>query len=123
MAQNSDSKPKKRGPGRPFPKGVSGNPGGAPKELVHVRDLARTKTEAAINTLEQIMQIGTSDAARVAAASALLDRAWGKPGQAIELSGPEGGPVAHAWDLKKLSSDELAAVYTLAKKAATEGNQ
>ena len=31
MAQNSNGTAKHRGPGRPFPKGVSGNPGGKPK--------------------------------------------------------------------------------------------
>lgn len=33
------------------------------------------------------------DAARVAAAQAILDRGWGKPAQSMELSGPEGGPI------------------------------
>jgi hypothetical protein len=39
--------------------------------------------------LEQIMREGKSDQARVAAANALLDRAYGKPPQAVpaEASG------------------------------------
>jgi hypothetical protein len=34
MPENSPpERPKRRGPGKPFPKGVSGNPGGKPKAL------------------------------------------------------------------------------------------
>jgi uncharacterized protein YbjT (DUF2867 family) len=55
-----------------------------------VRDLARQHTEAALETLVRIMQRGKSDAARLAAAVAILDRAWGKPVQALEHSGPDG---------------------------------
>ena len=43
------------GKGRPFPKGVSGNPGGRPKVLGDVQDLARQKSPEAINTLSNIM--------------------------------------------------------------------
>lgn len=81
MAQNSQQQ---RGAGRPFQKGQSGNPGGRPKEIGHVRDLAKAHTEASIETLAQIRgDLAAPHAARVAAAQALLDRAWGKPSQAI----------------------------------------
>ena len=43
------------GKGRPFPKGVSGNPGGRPKVLGDVQELARQKSPEAINTLSNIM--------------------------------------------------------------------
>ncbi len=33
MAENSGAEPNNRGPGRPFPKGTSGNPGGRPQKL------------------------------------------------------------------------------------------
>lgn len=33
MAENSDDSAKRRGPGRPFEPGKSGNPGGKPKKL------------------------------------------------------------------------------------------
>jgi hypothetical protein len=44
------------GKGRPFPKGVSGNPGGRPKVLGDVQELARQKSPEAITTLANIMQ-------------------------------------------------------------------
>lgn len=67
--------------------GQSGNPGGRPKEVGHVRELARQHTEEAIQTLVQIMRTGKPDRARVAAAEVLLDRAWGKPTQPIGEDG------------------------------------
>lgn len=70
-----------------FQKGQSGNPGGRPKEIGHVRDLARAHTEDAIRTLVEIRgDLGAPPAARVAAAQALLDRAWGKPSQAVDVT-------------------------------------
>jgi uncharacterized protein DUF5681 len=41
--------------GRPFPKGQSGNPGGRPKELRDVIELARSHTTDAIETLVAAM--------------------------------------------------------------------
>ena len=65
--------------------GQSGNPGGRPKEVGHVRDLARQHTEAAIETLAAIMNDADEKApARVAAAEALLARGWGKSIQTME---------------------------------------
>jgi hypothetical protein len=68
-----------------FVKGQSGNPGGRPKELKDVQSLARTKTLLAVQTLVEIAQNGKSESARVAAATALLDRGFGKPQQAMKL--------------------------------------
>ena len=36
MAENSGAELSTRGPGRPFPKGVSGNPGGRPRRLLNL---------------------------------------------------------------------------------------
>ena len=49
---------------RPFPKGVSGNPGGRRKTPQHVRDLARTHTEEAIIVLARQMRKGSVIAAK-----------------------------------------------------------
>jgi len=64
--------------GRPFGKGESGNPGGRPKGVGEIRDLARQYTPAALATLVEICENGRNESARVAAASALLERGWGK---------------------------------------------
>ena len=70
-----------------FQPGTSGNPGGRPKGLSEVIALAREHTELAITTLVDIArQPKAAPAARVAAASALLDRGWGKPAQAIQAT-------------------------------------
>ena len=52
-----------------------------------MRDLARKHTEAAVATLLHIAQHGENEGARVSAATALLDRAWGRPMQAVEVDG------------------------------------
>ena len=67
--------------GKPFKKGQSGNPGGRPKVIAEVKELAREHTGAAIETLVSIMaNPKAAPAARVSAANALLDRGYGKPG-------------------------------------------
>src|SRR5262245_1456267 len=71
--------------GKPFQKGQSGNPGGRPKEIAEVRELARQHMPAAIEALVSIMNnTKASDAARVSAANALLDRGYGKAPQHID---------------------------------------
>ncbi len=55
------------------------------KTSTELGSLARSHTESAVNTLAGIMNEPTSPAAsRVQAASALLDRGWGKAKQTIE---------------------------------------
>lgn len=61
-----------------FQKGVSGNPGGRPKESADVKDLARQHSSEAFSRILELMR---SDNARVALAAAqeVMNRAWGKP--------------------------------------------
>jgi hypothetical protein len=71
----------------PFAKGRSGNPGGRPKALVEVQEAARAHTAEAVATLARICSDATAPpAAQVSAATALLDRGWGRPVQAIEAT-------------------------------------
>jgi len=88
MAVQAKSKGLARG--RPFARGQSGNPHGRPKQLADVQSAAREHTAEAIERLAYWMR---SENARVsvAAASALLDRAWGRAAQAI--SGDSGAPL------------------------------
>ena len=75
-----------------FQKGQSGNPGGRPKEFNEVRDLARQHTTDAIERLVEWLKSDNAKAS-VSAATALLDRAWGKPAQNMEVSGRDGAPL------------------------------
>jgi len=72
-----------------FNPGQSGNPGGRPKGLAEVRELARAHTTLAISALAEIAAHGSSEAARIASAIALLDRGWGRPAVSIELHEPD----------------------------------
>ena len=62
-----------------FLKGVSGNPGGRPKDENSITKLARSYSKEAIETLVDLMRNGTCERIRGTAAIALLDRGWGKP--------------------------------------------
>lgn len=77
--------------GRPFPKGVSPNPGGRPKGVEEVRTLARGLTAQVFAELERIAFSSPDDRARLSAIQVILDRAWGKAPQAAE--GDSGAPI------------------------------
>lgn len=76
-----------------FSKGKSGNPSGRPKEIKEVRDLARQHTKAAIARLAELM-LDDNGRTAVAACTALLDRAWGKAPQSMELPADGEGQTA-----------------------------
>jgi hypothetical protein len=64
---------------------MSGNPGGRPKLEVSIRDLAQQNSMEALETLVQVMRTG-KPGERLIAANAILDRAYGKPTQSVEMS-------------------------------------
>jgi len=56
-----------------------------PKTLTEIRSLARSHTRTAINALVGVMKAkDATPAARVSAATAILDRGWGRPAQTLE---------------------------------------
>ncbi len=88
-----------------FQPGQSGNPGGRPREVGHVRELARQRTEKAVETLATIMEDTKAPAsARVTAAQALLDRAWGRAPETLNVRSP-------SEDIKDLTDEELDARF------------
>jgi hypothetical protein len=68
-----------------FRPGQSGNPGGRPRIIGDVIELAREHTPAAIGRLASIVgDDAAPPAAQVAASIALLERGWGRPVQPID---------------------------------------
>jgi hypothetical protein len=89
MAGKRGSKPGERRGGR-----APGTPNKATiRQKGTLEELARAYTEQALATLAQICTAGESEAARVAAANALLDRGYGKPSQSVEHSGKDGEEI------------------------------
>jgi hypothetical protein len=64
-------------------KGESGNPGGRPKVLAGLRELARQHAPAAIKELARLATKAESEVVRVAAIRELLDRGYGKSGPLV----------------------------------------
>jgi hypothetical protein len=76
----------------------AGRPTGAmnkasPTHSQRLSELAKTYTEDALNTLIDVARNGRTDAARVSAANAILDRGYGKPAVREEQSVVDLPPV------------------------------
>src|SRR5262249_36920605 len=87
--KETTAKPKRKPRGKPFPKGVSGNPGGRPKQVHELVALARGFSEEGLLKLADIMRSKDVPPNIVLAAiNSLLDRGMGRPTQvtAAELS-------------------------------------
>src|SRR6201987_3855624 len=76
-----------------FRKGESGNPGGRPKVLGEVQELARQHAPSAIAELARLALKAKNETARIAAIRELLDRGYGRPRQAMEVSVPAADPL------------------------------
>lgn len=89
-----------------FRKGHSGNPGGRPKAIRHLQELARSQTENAIQTLIDIMKnTRERPSTRISAAIEILNRGWGKAPQAMEI--PEIGATSESPERLKARRDKL----------------
>ena len=75
----------------PFKKGQSGNPGGRPKEVAEVRELAKNYGSVAIERLVALMA-SENERTAVAACEAILNRGYGRPAQSLTVTGEEDGP-------------------------------
>src|SRR5712691_12000632 len=81
-----------------FRKGVSGNPGGRPKVLGELQELARMHAPAAITELARLALKAKNETARIAAIRELLDRGYGRSRQAMEISAPAGDPLQQLFE-------------------------
>lgn len=81
----------------PRPKGLpktGGRTAGTPNKITaDIKALAQEHGVTAITMLATVMTTAESDQAKIAAAKELLDRGYGKATQAVELGGPNGGPI------------------------------
>ncbi len=77
----------KRGGARP---GAGRKPGVPDKatgeQRASLEELARTHTELALSVLVHVADKGESESARVGAANAILDRGYGRPRQAMDVT-------------------------------------
>ena len=79
---------------RGFKPGVSGNPGGRPKQRTDLTKLARKYTKTALLAVVRILKDPESGAAnQLRAAEILLDRGHGKAPQVVTLDGDSSAPV------------------------------
>jgi hypothetical protein len=85
-----------------FRKGSSGNPGGRPKVLAELQELARSHAPEVIAELARVAVRARNENARIAAGRELLDRGYGRARQSMEVSLPE-------VDIVKLMLDDIDA--------------
>ncbi len=86
--------------------GAGRKPGSVSKAKKDLADMAKGHAETALKTLVQIAEKGDSEAARVSAANAILDRAYGRPFQATVTATVEQAPEAFdGWSIGRLQPD------------------
>ena len=73
--------------GKGNPKGVGRRPGSLNKVTADVKALAQEYGPKAIEVLAHIMVNGETEPGRVAASKEILDRAYGKSRQAVDVDG------------------------------------
>jgi hypothetical protein len=73
--------------GRPFVKGQSGNPNGRPKMPKDLKEAFKAASPKALEILKKILaDPEAKDSDRLRAAEIILDRAYGKPAQSVDIT-------------------------------------
>lgn len=122
--------------GKPFPPGNNANPLGRPKKdtpvavrviEIDVRRYSREQGREAVDKIVEIMRgklivdVGTVEepkpvmvpvgaATQLSAAVELLDRGYGRPPQAVEIAGKDGGPIVTENTAYDLICSRLASI-------------
>lgn len=89
-----------------FRKGQSGNPGGRPKVPPEVKALLQERTLTAMQKLCGLLE-SKDEKIVLAAATAILDRALGKPSQSVVHSGDEDNPVRTLQEISLRAIDAI----------------
>ena len=92
--------------GRPLQPGQSGNPGGRPRVIAELQELARAHAPEAIAELARLAKDAKSETVRIAAIKELLDRAYGKPTQFVAAENDE--QALNDLNLEELRAEILA---------------
>lgn len=101
-----------------FGPGNKANPSGRPKEPVHVRLLAQEHTTRAIQRLAELLE-SPDERVACSASVALLDRAWGKPAQSIEVKGDTADADAGRQRIEALRANPVTRAALLILAEAT----
>lgn len=118
-AQNS----KPTAPGTPFPKGVSGNPGGRPKMSPEQRAAFTELSELGIGELRRILKDPVAkDSDKIKASEVAFERAWGKAVQAIDANINDAPRPLDTSKLTKEQRDALALIAIGEMKVESDGD-
>ena len=109
MATSSETTAKKkRGPGKPFAKGQSGNPSGRPKANPEVKEILKAASPDAARKLVGLLESRTEKIA-LAAATEILDRTMGRPETTGKVQVEHSGSLSLQAEVRAALLERLAA--------------